>query len=66
MSRIFKKIGGDLRSAMSADQINTPGAIVGVFLEGDDEQLMRLFYRAYELGRLDKAAEFRRALGIST
>jgi hypothetical protein len=60
MKRVFKISGNELRSAMEGGSVDSPLAIVGAF--SDDEQLMRLFYRAYDLGRRDKAREIKAAL----
>ena len=60
MSRIFRKIDGGLRSALAEDQMNTPGAFVGLLF--NEEETMRSIIRAYHLGRKDKASEIRGAL----
>lgn len=61
--RIFKKIGNEIRSALTADQIGAPHALLGVVLY--DEDFDRALCRAYELGRKDHAADVRDLLGIN-
>lgn len=60
--RHFMKIDNELRSHRQSDQMDTPSAVVGVFV--DDEQLMRLFARVYELGRNDARRDICASLGV--
>ena len=61
MERVFKKIDGELRSGPE-HMLSSPLSVVGAF--SDDEQLMRLFYRVYELGREDQKRDFRNMIGV--
>lgn len=61
--RRFQRIDGELHSSISPALMGTPGSNIGTFL-GRTEDDMTLFYRAYNLGREDKAREVRETLGI--
>lgn len=60
--RHFMKVGNELRSHRQRDQMDAPSAVVGVFV--DDEQLMRLFARVYELGREDARRDICASMGV--